>query len=250
MKLLIKNAKVVSGKAVEERDVYVENGSFVEHFDGEPEKLIDAGGMFMLPGAIDVHTHVEQESDVDKTCDDYFEGTRAAISGGTTTVVMFAVQRKGMLPLDLLRERMASARSKAVCDFSFHLQLTDITEETLAQLEEVVKMGVSSVKIYMAGAGFTISNTSIVKLMELSKKLGFLIEVHGESDELISAYRSELIKAGKTQMKYYPASRPVICETAALSLLDAYSKAIDARSILCILPVKRDWKSVRKAMEE
>lgn len=247
MKLLIKNAKVVSGKAVEERDVYVENGSFVEHFDGEPEKLIDAGGMFMLPGAIDVHTHVEQESDVDKTCDDYFEGTRAAISGGTTTVVMFAVQRKGMIPLDLLRERMASARSKAVCDFSFHLQLTDITEETLAQLEEVVKMGVSSVKIYMAGAGFTISNTNIVKLMELSKKLGFLIEVHGESDELISAYRSELIKAGKTQMKYYPASRPVICETAALSLLDAYSKAIGCKVYIVHLTSKEGLEICKKS---
>ena len=65
---------------------------------------------------------------------------------------------------------MLSAKRKAVCDFSFHLQLTDITDETLAQLEEIIKMGISSVKIYMAGAGFTVGNTNIIKLMNLSKK--------------------------------------------------------------------------------
>lgn len=238
MKILVKNAKVVSAREVLEKDIYIEDGKFCEAFQGEADKVIDAGGKFMLPGAIDVHTHVEQESDVDKTCDDYFEGTRAAVSGGTTMVVMFAVQRKGVLPLTLLKDRMASAKSKAVCDFSFHLQLTDITEETLAQLEEVVKMGISSVKIYMAGAGFTICNTNIVRLMELSKKLGFLIEVHAESDELVQFYREDLVKEGKTQMQYYAPSRPLICETAALSQLSAYAKALGCKVYIVHLTSK------------
>lgn len=229
MKIVVKNAKVVSSDIVEEKDIFIEDEKFVEKFEGYADQVIDAKGMYMFPGAIDVHTHVEQESDVDKTCDDYFEGTRAAVSGGTTTVVMFAVQRKGGLPLDLIKDRMMSAQSKAVCDFSFHLQLTDITDETLAQLEEIVKMGISSVKIYMAGAGFTIDNTKIIELMNLSKKLGFLIEVHAESDELINYYKEKLIKEEKTQMKYYAPSRPLICETSALAQLNAYSQTLGCK---------------------
>ena len=229
MKILVKNAKVVSAKKVEEKNIYIQDEKFVKDFGECADQIIDAKGMYMLPGAIDVHTHVEQESDVDKTCDDYFEGTRAAVSGGTTTIVMFAVQRKGMLPIDLIKDRMLSAKKKAVCDFSFHLQLTDITDETLAQLEEIIKMGISSVKIYMAGAGFTVGNTNIIKLMNLSKKLGFLIEVHAESDELVNFYKDELVKEGKTQMKYYAPSRPLICETSALAQLNAYSQALKCK---------------------
>lgn len=239
MKVLIKNAKVVSSHEVVEKDIFVEDEKFVETFDGNADVVIDAAGRYMLPGVIDVHTHIEQESDVDKVCDDYFEGTRAAVSGGTTTVIIFAVQRKGILPLDFIKNRMASARSKAVCDFSFHLQLTDINKETLNQLEEIVKMGITSVKIYMAGAGFVISNTNIIRLMELSKKLGFLIEVHAESDELVSFYRDELVSQNKTAMKYYAASRPLICELAALSLLDTYSENVGCRVYIVHLTSKK-----------
>lgn len=247
MKILVKNARVVSAKEVLKKDVYIDEGKFCDAFSTEADKVIDAGGKFMLPGAIDVHTHVEQESDVDKTCDDYFEGTKAAVSGGTTTVVMFAVQRKGVLPLDLIKDRIKSAKSKAVCDFSFHLQLTDITDKTLAQLEEIVKMGISSVKIYMAGAGFTICNTNIVRLMELSKKLGFLIEVHAESDELVNFYRENLIKEGRTQMQYYAPSRPLVCETAALSLLSAYTKALGCKIYIVHLTSKEGLEICKKS---
>lgn len=247
MKILVKNAKVVCANKVVEKDVYIENERFCEGFLEEPDQVIDAKGYYMLPGAIDVHTHVEQESDVDKTCDDYFEGTRAAVSGGTTTVVMFAVQRKGQLPLELIKERMASAKQKAVCDFSFHLQLTDITQETLSELEEIVAMGISSVKIYMAGAGFTICNTNIIRLMELSKKLGFLIEVHAESDELIDFYRKDLVDAGKTQMQYYAPSRPIVCETAALSLLDAYTKALGCKVYIVHLTSKEGLEICKRS---
>lgn len=239
MKILVKNAKVVSSRNVTEKNVFIADEKFCEETEGfVPDKIIDAKGCYMMPGVIDVHTHIEQESDVDKTCDDYFDGTKAALSGGTTTVVIFAVQRKGQLPLDVIKDRMASAREKAVCDFAFHFQLTDVNEKTLAQLEELVNMGVTSVKIYMAGSQISVSDSNIVRLMNLSKKLGFLIEVHAEQDELVKAYTKDLADQGKVDMSYYPSSRPVICETGALALLSAYSKAINCKVYIVHLTSK------------
>ena len=236
---------VVSSQGVCEKDIYIESEKFCAPFAEKPDCVIDAKGKYMLPGIIDVHTHIEQVSDVDKTCDDYFEGTRAAVSGGTTSVIIFAVQRKGTLPLDIIKDRMESAKKKAVCDFSFHLQLTDITDETLNQLEEVVEMGISSVKIYMAGLGFIVSQPNILRLLELSKKLGFLIEVHAESEEMIQYYREELIRQGKTGMQYYADGRPEVCEVTALGILDTFAEYVGCNIYIVHLTSKKGLEKIK-----
>lgn len=245
MRTVIKNAMVVSSQGVCEKDIYVENEKFCTVFEGEPDCVIDAKGKYVLPGVIDVHTHIEQVSDVDKTCDDYFEGTKAAVSGGTTSVIIFAVQRKGTLPVDIIKDRIESAKKKAVCDFSFHLQLTDINEETLNQLEEIVNMGISSVKIYMAGIGFIVSQPNILRLLEMSKRLGFLIEVHAESEEMIQHYRDNLISQGKTDMKYYADSRPEICEIAALGILDTFAEYVGCKIYIVHLTSKKGLEKIK-----
>ncbi|MCR4961485.1 MAG: dihydropyrimidinase [Lachnospiraceae bacterium] len=246
MRIIVKDGMVVNSKEVIKKDLYIEDEKFCAPFCGEPDEIIDASGKYIFPGVIDVHTHIEQESDVDKTCDDYAEGTRAAVSGGTTSVIIFAVQKKGTLPMDIIRERMESAAKKAICDYSFHIQLTDINETVLSQLKEIVEMGITSVKIYMAGLGFVINQPNILKLLQMSKELGFVVEVHAESEELIESYRSKLVADGKTQMPYYAMSRPEICEVTAIGILDTFAEYVGCRIYIVHLTSRKGLEKIKK----
>lgn len=226
MKTIIKHATVVNSKGVLKRDVFIEDDRFVHAFPAaEADRLMEADGLLMFPGVIDVHTHVDQDTKVNPCCDDFFDGTAAAASGGTTSIVSFVVQPKGGLPLDCLKEKQQRAARQAVVDYSFHLQLTDLSDEALAQLPDMVKMGVRSVKIFLAfgASGFRISDAGVLRLMQLSKELGFLLEIHAENDEIITACQQQLLAQGKTGPEFYAQSRPAICEAEAVGKLAVFS---------------------------
>ncbi|TMG52004.1 MAG: dihydropyrimidinase, partial [Chloroflexi bacterium] len=142
-------------------------------------KRIDATGKYVIPGGIDVHTHMELPFGGTFASDDFETGTRAAAFGGTTTIVDFAVQGFGE-PLEKARDAwMRKARGKAVIDYGLHMIIRDVSEKVLEEMDTMVKEGISSFKLFMAYPGvFMVDDASIFKALSRTAENGGLICMH------------------------------------------------------------------------
>src|SRR5678816_4952506 len=139
-------------------------------------RLIDAGGKYVFPGGIDVHTHLDMPFGGTTSADDFETGTRAAAFGGTTTLIDFAIQYKGQTLRTAFDSWMQKASNKAVCDYSFHCIITDLATAQLQQMNALVREGVSSFKLFMAYPGvFMLDDASIFKALRATSKNGALI---------------------------------------------------------------------------
>src|SRR5216684_8437224 len=155
MKTLIKNGTVVTASDASRADVLID-GERIQAIGtgfGEADTVIDATGRFVMPGGIDVHTHMELPFGGTFASDDFETGTRAAAFGGTTTIVDFAVQGMGE-PLRKARDLwMKKAQGKAVIDYGLHMIVRDVTDKVLKEMDVMVKEGVTSFKLFMAYPG-------------------------------------------------------------------------------------------------
>jgi dihydropyrimidinase len=214
MSVLIKGGRVITAADDYVADVYVEGERISligESLDVTADKVIEAAGKYVLPGAVDPHTHLEMPWRGETTIDDFESGQTAAAFGGTTTHVDFCIQAKGQTFAETLEIWHGKREGKAVIDNGFHIAVTDLREggtlEELARLPE--EHGVTSYKLFMAYKdSLMVDDETLFKTMQVAAETGALVMVHAENGDAIEVLMAEAIAAGNTAPIYHALTRP------------------------------------------
>ncbi|HYP18210.1 MAG TPA: dihydropyrimidinase [Opitutus sp.] len=213
MPLLIKNGEIVTADSRYVADIYCE-GETVTRIDRDlaaPDgsTVIDATGKYVFPGFIDPHVHIYLPFMGTFSKDTYETGSRAALVGGTTTLIEMCCPARKDDALAAFELWLAQASGRSACDFSFHMGVTRFDATTEAQLREIVARGVSSFKIFLAYKGaFGIDDTELYRTLKLAKELGVVVTAHCENETLVAERSRELLAAGKTDPGQHHESRP------------------------------------------
>jgi dihydropyrimidinase len=217
--VLIKGGRIVTAVDDYVADIVIKDGRIEAIARDLPAiaQIHDATGLIVIPGGVDVHTHMEFPLGSAETCDTFETGTRSAAFGGTTTIVDFALQQRGETPKRALDRRLAVAEPKACVDYSFHIILTDITPETLAELPDLINQdGISSFKMFMAYPGILmVDDAGIFRAMRKVGTHGGMINLHAENGGVIQVLIEEALAQGNTSPKYHALTRPRIMEAEA-----------------------------------
>jgi dihydropyrimidinase len=222
MGTLIKGGKVVSAAAATLADVLIEGEAIAQvapGIDPAGHTVVDATGMLVLPGGIDVHTHLDMPFGGTMSADDYEWGTRAAAIGGTTTVIDFAIQSMGRPMTEAFKTWRAKSDGKACIDYALHMAVTDLgpNDSWLDDVDAMVAEGISSFKIFMAYPNvLMVNDATIFKLMQRTAKLGALVCVHAENGTVIDVIVQQALAAGNTGPLYHALSRPAEAEAEAV----------------------------------
>jgi dihydropyrimidinase len=222
MGTLIKGGKVVSSAATTVADVLIEGEKIARvapGIDAAGHTVVDAAGMLILPGGIDVHTHLDMPFGGTVSADDYEWGTRAAAIGGTTTIIDFALQSMGKPMTEAFKTWRAKSEGKACVDYALHMAVTDLgpNDAWLDDVDKMVAEGITSFKIFMAYPNvLMVNDATIFKLMQRTAKLGALVCVHAENGTVIDVVVQQTLAAGKTGPLYHVLSRPVETEAEAV----------------------------------
>lgn len=222
MKLLLKGGCLVDSQREWHSDLLIENGKIVqiesEIRGATVDKVIDASGLMVMPGGIDVHTHFNIDVGIATSCDDFFSGTRAAACGGTTTII----DHMGFGPAGCnlhhqLKKYHQYAQGKAVIDYSFHGVIQHVDDSILDELASMVhEEGISSFKFYLTYQ-YRLHDKDVLRLLRRLKEVGALATVHPENDAVIEFNRQDFLSRGLYQPIWHARSRPASCEAEAIS---------------------------------
>jgi dihydropyrimidinase len=233
MTILIKGGTVVTASGTTDADVLVdgETVSALLAPGGSPDAdtVIDASGKYVLPGGIDVHTHLEMPFGGTFSADDFETGTRAAAWGGTTSIVDFAVQPKGEGLLSTLDNWHAKADGKAAIDYGFHMIVSDVNDQTLKEMDACVDAGVNSFKMFMAYPGvFYATDGEILRAMQRAADNGGMIMMHAENGIAIDQLVAQALGRGETDPVYHGLTRPAELEGEATARAITLAKVTGA----------------------
>ncbi len=231
MTILIKNGTVVTASDTYPGDVYIE-GEHISmigvNLDVEADRVIDARGRYVIPGGIDVHTHLDMPFGGTTSADDFETGTIAAAFGGTTSLVDFAIQYKGEHLHDAWETWMGKAQGKAVIDYGFHMIMTDLNDKTEKEMDSLVREGVTSFKLFMAYPGvFMLDDASIFKALLRTGENGGTICMHAENGGVIDVLVQRALAKGQTAPKYHALTRPPRAEAEATHRAIALAEIAD-----------------------
>lgn len=233
MGVVLKGGTIATAQAVYPADIRIAGqtidaiGANVARPDDE---IVDISGCYAFPGGIDPHTHFDLNVGITTTADDFFTGTKAAVLGGTTTVIDFATQSRGGSLNDALSAWHAKASGKSYIDYGFHLAVCDLNEQALAELPLLASAhGVASVKLYLAYKDvLQVDDATLFKMLRLCRQHGILICLHCENGDVIGELVAEAKAAGNTAPKYHALTRPVTLEAEAVFRAIALAEAAGA----------------------
>ncbi len=220
MRTLIKNGRIITATDDYIADILIEGDIIAAIGKGiqeKADKTIDASGLLVMPGGIDPHVHLDMPFMGTFSSDTHETGTRAALFGGTTTVIDFVLQKQGHSLKEALAEWNGRAKGNTVGDYSFHMAVTDFNEDTKAEIKDMIENeGISSFKTFMAYKGaLMIDDRQMTGLMQEVKKQGGMVTVHATNgdmiDYLIAKHRAE----GKLTPRYHYLSQPEVTEAEA-----------------------------------
>jgi dihydropyrimidinase len=251
---IIQNGSVVTATDTYRADIGIANGTIAaigkELATQNASQLLDAAGKLVLPGGIDVHTHLDMPFGGTTSADDFETGTRAAAFGGTTTLIDFAIQYKGQPLRQAFDTWMSKASSKAVCDYAFHCIMTDISGGQLAEMNDLVREGVTSFKLFMAYPGvFMLDDGSIFKALRMTSENGGLICMHAENGSAIDVIVQQALAEGKKAPKYHALTRPTTAEAEATSRAIALAEMAGAPIYIVHLSCDDALQKVREARD-
>ena len=189
---------------------------------------IDATGLYVLPGGVDSHCHIEQKTSTGLTpCDNFYSASVAALAGGTTTLIPFACQHRGGRVRDVVAAYRQLA-AKAACDYAFHIIVADPAEpHAIGDLKACFADGFSSVKVYMTYDALKLKDDEMLDVLALCRAHGAMVMVHAESHELIGWITRRLLSADRIQAKYHAVARPAIAEREAAHRAITFAELID-----------------------
>jgi dihydropyrimidinase len=209
MTTVIRNGTIVTADLTYKADVAIEDGKIVEigeNLKGDQE--LDATGCYVMPGGIDPHTHLEMPFMGTYSSDDFESGTRAALAGGTTMVVDFALPNQGESLLDALK-RWDNKSTRANCDYSFHMAVTWWGEQVFNDMPEVVNRGITTFKHFMAYKGaLMVNDDEMFASFKRLAELGAIALVHAENGDVVAELTAKLLAEGNTGPEAHAYSRP------------------------------------------
>lgn len=250
MGLILKGGTIVTAEKIYKSDIKIVKEVIAEigkNLKCDNYEVIDVSGCHIIPGGIDTHTHFDMNAGSTKTADDFESGTKAAIIGGTTTVLDFAETSSDEDLIEGIKTYHKKADGKCSCDYGFHMTITKLDTDTFKFMEELISEGVTSFKMYMAYDGMKVDDGTIYKVLEKARELGCIVEFHCESGDLLDVLVEENVKAGNLKPKYHPLSRPNIVEKEAVSRLADITQLAYSRSYVVHLSCKESLVVVKNA---
>ncbi|XP_014478567.1 PREDICTED: dihydropyrimidinase isoform X3 [Dinoponera quadriceps] len=222
-RLLIKNGKVVNDDGIIDSDVYIEDGIIRQMGRNliipGGTRIIDARGKYVMPGGIDPHTHFEFEFMDTKTVDDFYQGTKAAVAGGTTMIIDFVVPRKEESLVEAYERYRQNADQKVCCDYALHVAVTSWSPKVKEDMATLTKTcGVGSFKMFMAYRDMLmLRDPELIESFKACKELGAVAMVHAENGDIIAENAQKLLDAGVTGPEGHEMSRPEEVEAEAVN---------------------------------
>jgi dihydropyrimidinase len=253
MRTLIRNGTVVTASDHYRGDVLVEGETVAvigTTLDVHADTIIDASGKYVLPGGIDVHTHLDMPFGGTTSADDFESGTRAAAFGGTTSIVDFAIQYRGQTLHHALETWAKKAEGKAVIDYGFHMIITELNDQVEGEMDALVRQGVTSFKLFMAYPGvFMLDDATIFKALLRTGKNGGSICMHAENGGVIDVLVQRALAEGKTAPRYHALTRPARAEAEATHRAIALAEIADVPIYIVHLSAPEALEMVAEARD-
>jgi dihydropyrimidinase len=251
---LIVNGTVVTATDTYSADVGITDGKIAAIGQAlsrdNAKRILDAMNRLVLPGGIDVHTHLDMPFGGTTSADDFETGTRAAAFGGTTTLIDFAIQYKEQSLRTAFDAWMQKASAKATTDYAFHCIITDLPQARLEEMDELVREGVPSFKLFMAYPGvFMLDDATIFKAMRRASKVGGMICMHAENGGAIDVIVQQALAEGKTAPKYHALTRPTTAEAEATARAIALAEMAGSPVYIVHLSCNDALEKVREARD-
>jgi dihydropyrimidinase len=256
MRTLISGGTVVTADGSYPADVLVDGERIAQIGAGlagsvTADETIDATGRYVIPGGIDVHTHMELPFGGTFAKDTFETGTRAAAFGGTTTIVDFAVQSKGKSLREGLDAWHAKAEGNAAIDYGFHMIMSDVTDESLKEMDQLVAEGIPDFKLFTAYPGVFFSDDgAIFRAMQQTARNGGLIMMHAENGPAIDVIAAETVAAGTTDPIGHGLARYSVLEGEATNRVIRLAEAAKVPVYVVHLSAKEALNAVRMARDE
>ena len=251
--VLIKNGTIVTATDYYVGDVFIDGEKITtigSALDMAADRVIDAAGKYVLPGGIDVHTHLDMPFGGTMSADDFESGTIAAAHGGTTSIVDFAIQYKGQTLHHAWETWMKKAEGKAAIDYGFHMIITDLNDQVEQEMDALVGQGVTSFKLFMAYPGvFMLDDASIFRALLRSGKNGGTICMHAENGGVIDVLVKRALAQGKTAPKYHALTRPARAEGEATHRAIALAEMADVPIYIVHLSAAEALQMVTEARD-
>jgi dihydropyrimidinase len=257
MSLLITNGRIVTASDDYVADVFCDNGVVTAIGKNLPshriqaDRTIDASGKYVIPGGIDVHTHLNMPFGGTTSADDFESGTIAAAFGGTTTIVDFAIQYRGKTMRHALDDWRRRADGNAVIDYGFHMILTELEDAGLGDMDQMVRdEGITSFKLFMAYPGvFMVDDQTIFRALKRTGVNGGLVCMHAENGGVIDELVKEALRRGETAPKYHALTRPPRTEGEATGRAIALAELAGVPIYIVHLSAAHALEQVREARD-
>lgn len=255
-KLLLQGGLVASDSGVARLDLLISDGKVIARaphisIEGEEVEIVDVTHRIVIPGGVDVHTHLDSRLNGANTADDFESGTKAAAAGGTTTIIDFAPQGGGQSLVESHEAHLGRAEGRAVIDYGLHQCVTDLEAGSLDELPELVARGVTSFKAFMAYRGTAmLEDPELKALFRASTALGAQVCLHAEDGDEIDQNAAELVSAGMTGAKGHHLSRPPHTEVNAVERALGMIKETGASVYFVHISTEAAATAVARAREE
>lgn len=251
MKILLRGGRVVSGDGCRPADILIDNGKILEvgtELEATGARVVPVDGKLLFPGFIDAHTHFDLHVAGTVTADDFETGTKAAIRGGTTTVIDFGTQYPGETMKEGLDNWHKKADGRSSCDYGFHMSITEWNEDLSREIDDMIAAGVTSFKLYMT-YDTQVDDKTIFQILKRLKEVHGITGVHCENSGLIAALQEEAGQRGETGVESHPATRPAAAEAEAINRLLRLAQIAEAPVVVVHLTCEEGLKVIEEARE-
>lgn len=247
---LIKNGVIVTPISTFKADVLVKDGiiqAIGKNLCSDGSEVIDASGKYVLPGGIDIHTHMALPFGGTVAIDDFADGTKSAAFGGITTIVDFAIQPKGQSLAETVKKRREEADDKVYIDYGLHVAITDLTSDIMEEMVDIIKDGCPTFKLFMTYPGLAVDDYTLFHALKKATENGGMIGVHAENLNLIVKNTEELLANGCTEPLYHEVSRPDYVEAEAVSRAIMWAAQTGSKLYVVHLSSKKGLELIRAA---
>jgi dihydropyrimidinase len=246
--LVVRGGLVATASDVIVADLGIRGGRIATIDAGLPSSAheIDARGLIVMPGGVDVHTHLDLDLGGMGTADDFESGTAAAACGGVTTICDYAWQAKGVGLAQTIETWKTKAHGRAHVDYGFHVIVSEATDVRLAEIPALVAAGFPSLKVFTIRE-FGLADEALLRVLRAARGVGALVNVHCENSDMLDLAQADMVAAGRTDPRHYADSRPALAEIEATRRVIDYAALVDAEVYIVHMSCSGAADAVRAA---